>query len=124
MKREQVAAVLERYKPLGIVRGRQFGAELLLRPQDALRLADELGKLGVPIAGVDGWKYVNREHGTVRQDIDVDFSVDDALLRQHDAVERSVALVKDFIRHQLLPDTDFVVLNLDIPQGWDVLGVP
>ncbi len=50
----KLALLFEKYQPLG-----QWKAgELLLKPADALRFADELAAVGVRIWGVDLWYYV------------------------------------------------------------------
>ncbi|CBN56717.1 MULTISPECIES: hypothetical protein [Kamptonema] len=52
---ETLKKVIDKYHTLGMVKA----DELLLRPTDALRLADELEQRGILILGVDIWYYSN-----------------------------------------------------------------
>jgi hypothetical protein len=52
--KQELTSLIKKYEPLG-----QWEAgELLLRPADALRFADDLLAIGVPLWGVDIWYYV------------------------------------------------------------------
>lgn len=107
---------LQAYRAVGFVKG----GELLLPPDDMLRLADELEALGIAITGVTGWYYVKPDDKTaVVEDLGADFSVSEAELRGKNAVQRSVAMVKEYIVSKLPERTAFVSFTLDIPLSWE-----
>lgn len=100
---------MQKYKPCGI----EHGVEFLLPPNTALHFAHDLQKINVTIMGVDGWFYVDQDKGWIVQDLDVDLSIDEETLQEHNAVEKSVVIASRFIRKQLPKRTEFVSFTLD-----------
>lgn len=96
---EKITRLLDIYRPLGIVKA----GELLLRPEDALRLADDLERIGVGIAGVDVWYYVGENIAEGLEGTDLS-----SLLKEEDSVKKSIAYAKQFIREHLSQRTVFV----------------
>ncbi len=98
-----------------------------MRPDDALRLVDELENLGVTILGVDGWYYANPEHkeqGWLSSDLNADLYVGDQALHSYDPVLDSAKVVRQFLLHNLPERDEFVSLTLDVPSDWDAFPVP
>ncbi|MBN1123042.1 MAG: hypothetical protein JXJ17_18350 [Anaerolineae bacterium] len=117
-KRKRFVEILERYRPLGIIKA----GELLLRPDDALRLADELGQLGIAILGCDGWYYVKPgDDKAIAQDLAADFFVGNDVLQGNDSVQKSVKAVKQFIVTSIPEKTDFISFTFDVPPSWDMV---
>ncbi|MBC6473453.1 MAG: hypothetical protein GDA48_12075 [Hormoscilla sp. GM102CHS1] len=88
---------IDKYHHLGIVKA----GELLLRPADAINLADELEQMGILILGVDLWYDLGRE---IAEDPD---SLD---LSQVTDVKNNVAIARDFIANKLPSRITFVSL--------------
>ena len=105
---EQLRQLINVYKPIGIVSGREF----LLHPDDALRLADDLGKIGIRLVGADGWYYANRELNYLVEDPGIGCSVSDDF---SESVEETIALVRNFITTKLPEHIEFVALTPDFP---------
>lgn len=103
-----VIDLLNTYRPLGTVKA----GELLLQPTDALRLADELASIGVPIIGVDIWYRVHC--GLAEDPYGLDLS---SMLERPNAVATTVATAKEYIRTQLPDYIELVSFVID-DQGW------
>jgi hypothetical protein len=90
--KEELASLIKKYEPLG-----QWEAgELLLRPADALRLADDLLAIGVSIWGVDIWYHVK---GGIAEDPScLDFS---GAIGPEWPIERIFSEAKRFIEDRL-----------------------
>ena len=110
-KIEKLRQLLATYKSSGILSGN----ELLLPPQIALRLLDDLVNIDVAVMGTDVWHYVDRKKGWIVQDLAVDFSVDERLLDQVDAAEKTIAAVQHFLNTQLPDRTELVSFTFYVP---------
>ena len=110
----QLTQIMNKYRPLGVMKGSEF----LLTPDDAIRLIDDLEAIGIAITGVDGWRYVDRDKGWIVQDLEVDLSIDDAILQGEQPVQKSSAIAKNYIRNRLPERVSFVSFTLDIPVSW------
>lgn len=100
--------ILDTYLTKGLIKA----GELLLRPRDALFLADDLQRLGVSILGVDIWYQVD---GAIAEDpngLDLSYMTD-----RDDAVEASTAAAKNYIERQLSDRIEFVSFVID-DQNW------
>jgi hypothetical protein len=116
-KRDSLTQIMGQYRHLGVVKG----GELLLRPDDALRLAEELGRIGIAIMGCDGWYYVKPDDDRwIAQDLAVDYYVGDDILQCDEPVRRSVEAVKQFIKTEVTERTAFISFTLDVPASWDL----
>lgn len=108
---EQLLQLAQKYKPLGQI----MLDELLLSADDALKLADDLERIGAPIAGVNFWYYVTvRDQQILAQDHH-ELSVSDAILQGENPVQDSVALAKNFIGLRP-PRATFVSIIVDAPE--------
>jgi hypothetical protein len=97
--KEELAGLLKKYEPLG-----QWEAgELLLRPADALRLADDLLAIGVSIWGVDIW--YRAPSGIAEDPSCLDFS---AAVGPEWPIERVLNEAKRFIEDRLPPHIELV----------------
>src|SRR5690349_16373611 len=107
---EKLPQLMGKYAKQGITKGKL----ILLRPNDALQFVDELETIGVPILGIELWYYVKLEDKDViaENPVGPDFS---DLLSQENAVQKSVALAKDYIGRNLPEKTAFVSFVLDDP---------
>ena len=113
---QQLRGLIQRYRPLGIVKGN----ELLLSPKDALYFANDLKAIDISIMGVDGWHFVDKSKGWIVQDLTVEFGVDEDILQMENASEKSVEQVTKFLE-QLEERIDFVSFILDIPSSWEIV---
>jgi hypothetical protein len=97
--KEELSSLIKKYEPLG-----QWEAgELLLRPADALRLADDLLAIGVLISGVDIWY---RARGGIAEDPScLDFS---GAIGSQWPIERIFGAAKRFIQNGLPPHIELV----------------
>lgn len=113
MLHTQIIQLVGKYRALAPRAWQQLpGTELPLLPEDALRFADELRALGVAIMGLDGWFYVEGDPNRVCEDPYVHFYVGDVVLAGHDAVERSVTLIKEYILNHFPPTHQRVSFTL------------
>lgn len=110
----ELIKLLEKYLPLGVVKG----GELALPPQEALCLATDLQTLGVAITGLDGWYYVNDDPQKIAQDLEVDLTLDENMVHGQAGVKQSAVLIKQFITDFLPPRTRLVSFSLDVPAEW------
>jgi hypothetical protein len=115
ISRDDLTEIMNKYRQLGIVKGK----ELLLPPDQALRLADDLEGVGVAIMSLDGWYYVDRDRGWIVQDLKTDLSLDSDVYSGMQGVHRSVLAVKTFL-NQLSRQVDFVSFTLNVPISWDL----
>jgi hypothetical protein len=99
-----LASLLAKYEPLGF----WSAGELLLRPADALHLADELLALRVGVLGVDLWYRV--EGGICEDPSCLDLS---SMTTEDNPIEGSIREAKSFIAERLPPHVENVsfVLN-------------
>lgn len=97
---EALEQLIDRYHPLGIVKAE----ELLLHPEDAVSLANELEKKGILILGVDFWYYIDNK--IVENPSSLDLS-------EIKNVKTSARLVEEFITNQLPEKTAFVSFVLE-----------
>ncbi len=121
IEQSELAQVLGKYRPLGVLMGR----ELCLRPDEALLLVNDLEAIGVPIMGLDGWCYANPEHrvnGWLMQDLDTDLYVGDTVLRGNNRAHESARIVREYLLHHLLERTEYVSFTLDVPVEWELFG--
>jgi hypothetical protein len=121
--KSELNRLLNKYKRRAIIKG----SELCLRPNDALRLVDELENLGVTILGVDGWYYATPEHkkkAWLSSDLNTDLYIGDQTLQGADPVHDSARVVRQFLLNDLPEQTEFVSLTLDVPSDWDSFLVP
>jgi hypothetical protein len=97
--KQELANLIKKYEPLG-----QWEAgELLLRPADALRFADDLLAIGVSIWGIDIWFYV--EGGIAEDPSCCDFS---GAVGPEWPIERVFSEAKRFIADRLPPHIELV----------------
>jgi hypothetical protein len=89
--------------------------EIPLHPPDAIRLADDLEVLGIPIMGLDGWSYTL--DGQYVFETLFHYYVGDDVLSSPDAVQRSVSLIKEFIATQLPDHIPLVAFTLQMTYG-------
>ena len=59
MTDDQISGLREKYRPLGIVKGREF----LLPPEDAIHFLRDLAEMEVVVIGCELWQYVDRSKG-------------------------------------------------------------
>jgi hypothetical protein len=108
---EQLLQLANQYKP----RGQIMLDELLLSADSALKLADDLERLNIPVAGVNFWYYVTvRDQQILAQDHH-ELSVSDAILQGDNPVQDSVALAKNFIGLRP-PRATFISIIVDAPE--------
>jgi hypothetical protein len=110
-QKSELARLLAEYRHGAV----EWGGELLLRPGDALRLVDDVERLGVAVLGADGWHYTDRAKGWIVEEPEADLAVPESILQEPDVVRRSAEAARDFIRNRLTPATEFVSLVLDTP---------
>lgn len=92
--------LLDQYQKLGIVKA----GELLLNPQDAVNLAEEIAEKGILILGVDIWYYLGDQ--IVEDPSSLDLSdISDAKI--------SAEISKKFITTQLPENIVYVSFVLD-----------
>ena len=118
--KEKLIALMEQYKSQGLVKG----SHLLLPPDNALKLVDELEGLGVVILGVSGWYYVRpNDPKWLAEDRTLDMYIGDDVFHGDNPVHEGAAKVKNFIENHLHETTPFVILTLDVPVEWDILQI-
>lgn len=110
---EEVLARYHNLAPPGWREDNWLPGEIPLLPIDAVRLADEVGALGIPIMGVTGWSYTGDTESAVFERPG-GYYVGDKILSDDDAVAHSLALVKKYITTGLHPLIHRVALNLDL----------
>jgi len=104
-----------------MARGFLKGGELLIKPEDALEMADDLERIHVPLMGVTGWHIVDRDKGWIVEDLAVDYYVGDAIWFGNNPVEESIQAVKQYLTESLPQSAEFVTLDIDMPNIKDVL---
>jgi hypothetical protein len=104
----QLINLLDRFAEGGFVKA----GELLLPPDDAIRLARALAEINVPIIGVDVWYWVGMS--IAENPNGLDFS---PMLGQPAAPLETMRRAVTFIEAQLPPDTAFVSFVID-DEGW------
>jgi hypothetical protein len=105
--------LVQRYRSRGILVGR---SELLLTPETALNLVDELMSLGVVIAEVSPWYYGDPIHKQrITEFVGYDFDLTDEVIFGVNAAIRSADLAKQFIIHNLPENTALVSLMVVEP---------
>lgn len=115
MLQSLLSDLMAQYRPLGMIKA----GVLLLKPDDALRLAEDLEKLDVAIMGLDCWCYSDRDgRSTITQDAALSVEIDPKILNSDRAVQDSVMRVKRFISGELPPNAIFISLTLHIPYTW------
>jgi hypothetical protein len=92
--------LLDKYQELGIIKA----GELLLTPQDAVNLVEEIAQKGILILGVDLWYYLGD------QIVEDPSSLD---LRNISDAKISAEVAKKFIITQLPENIVYVSLILD-----------
>lgn len=117
MQERQLMDLAKTFQQRGIVKG----GELVLSVNDAMDFAEALKEIGVAIMGVDGWYYVDAEKKYLAQNLAVDFTVDETILRQKStAVENSISLVKEYL--ETCGPFSLVSFTLDIPPSLDLFS--
>ena len=106
---ETLKKVIDKYHTLGIVKA----DELLLRPTDALRLADELEQKGILILGLDIWYYIGDQVAEDPGSLD---------LSEITNVTVSAKLSREFITSHLPEKTAFVSFVLEEDTNWETEG--
>lgn len=106
---ETLKKVIDKYHTLGMVKA----DELLLRPTDALRLADELEQRGILILGVDIWYYIGDQIAEDPGSLD---------LSEITNVKVSAKLTREFITTHLPEKTAFVSFVLEEDTNWETEG--
>jgi len=114
----ELHSVVKKYLGRGILKG----GELLLKPEDALEMADDLEIIQVPLLGVTGWHYVDRNKGWIVEDLAVDYYVGDSIWLGNNPVEESIKAVKEYLTESLPPSAEFVTLDIDMPKINDLLN--
>jgi phosphotransacetylase len=97
---EALEQLIDKYHHLGIIKAQ----ELLLHPEDAVSLANELEKKKILILGVDLWYYIDNK--IVEDPSSLDLS-------EIKNAKTSARLVKEFITNQLPERTAFVSFVLE-----------
>ena len=105
---EKFKRIMRKYNPWGIKTG---SSDLILPPDKALDLLDELAELGVVIIGGHVWYYVDRAKGWAREDIEEYWSLTEQDLASPDVVQRGAALARDYIVNRLPQGADAVSLT-------------
>ncbi len=105
MSEQELERLIDKFKPLGIFKA----GELLLRPEDALRFADELEKSDAGILGVDLWYLIGDSIAEDPASMDLSGYIGKENWRQ-----TSVAAAKKFISSQLPTHIVYVSFVLDI----------
>src|SRR5262245_14512409 len=106
---DQLVELMKKYRSIGLLKAGQ----LLLKPDDALRLADELEPLGIAVMGLDTWCYKEFEaRTTLSQEQMQTLEIKPDVLIGPRAVQESITLVKRFITQSLPPNAVFVSLTL------------
>jgi hypothetical protein len=115
MLQDDLVALMSRFRSQGLIKA----GDLLLKPDAALRLVDEVEQMGVPIMGVDCWCYTEVDaRTTLSQANMVGLEIDKATLNSSRAVKDGAIQARKFITENLPPNTIFVSLNLHIPYTW------
>jgi hypothetical protein len=107
----QLRHLAEQYRGRGIIKG----TELLLRPEDAIRLSKDLATLNVLIIGCEGWYYINEANKWIVQDLAIELSVESFIPYDQLTVEQAGQIVLYFLIEQLPSHISFVSLHLDDP---------
>lgn len=94
--RTMIDTITSKYDSRGILKG----SELLLQPNDALLLADDLAAAGILIIGIELWYTIQRDAKEyfVEDPYGPNFSY---LLQADDAVPKANASVKHYLTHEL-----------------------
>jgi hypothetical protein len=108
--KEQLRELIKKYEG----RIRDLGGEMGTSTQYALEVVDELEKMGVIIEGIAGWYEAGPRHppGRAVEDLGVQFSVGDEVMRSPDAVHQAAAFVRHYIQHKLKPKTAYISFTL------------
>lgn len=107
--------LIRQYLDIGILKG----TEILLSPKLALKMANELRELGIPLMGITGW-YLLKE-GEIVEDLDVDYYVGDEIFLSENAVAESHDAVKTYLLNRLPETATYISLDLNIPQWMGII---
>jgi hypothetical protein len=112
--------IVEKYRPSGILKG----VELLLPPEVAISLIDELSQFGVMIWGCDLWRFLDPKKDPKRivALVGAGILVDDPKLPEIATAARNAKAVKEFIQHRLPEDAELISLIFDDAAVYDVFG--
>ena len=116
---EKLIRILRRYSKIAIEKSEEF----LFKPEDAIKLVDELHSIEIPVMGITGWYYVgDPKDGNLAEDMRVDYYVGDKVWFGDNRVDDSTNLVKVYILNHLTLHTDFVSLDLDISNWQEIFA--
>lgn len=104
--------IKQKYEKIGI----QKGVELLLLPEDAIKLIDDLVEIGVRLLGCDCWRYVDikeKDTGKILEIVGGGVIVE---LPENSLIIDDANYVKEFISNKLYEDVNFVSLIYDEPE--------
>lgn len=104
MSREQLCALLDKYRAVGVVRRVEF----LVPPGEAVRFARDLAALGAVIVGADFWSYVDRQRGWVMELVGADLPVDQYIPWADMTPAKNLVIVEDWLVNKLFEGTDLV----------------
>jgi len=112
--RNDLKLLLEKYIPLGILKGVEF----LLPPEVAIPFVDDLVARNVKINGCDLWKYIDRKNNQI-------VALLGAGMMMHDANKETVhgrgEAVKNYIQNHLPEDAQLVSLIYDEDDIYDLV---
>ena len=112
--REDLVTLLKRYYQLAQKLNPELyplsGGELVLPPREMKLLVRDLQALGVPILGLDGWRFWNSRGDTIVQDLGVFFDTEMS-------PEKSPF---QYIDDDLPKDIDLVSIGVVVPIWWEL----
>ena len=118
MDRERLVKLIESYRAVGVIHGREF----LLPPSDAISFARGLSDLGLVIAGADFWCYVDKEKGWIKQLVGADIPVEKQVPWEEMTAKKNFRIVESFLMNELPEETDLVSFLFKDPEWDDLLA--
>ncbi len=103
--------LIQSYREKGIKKG----VELLLLPEQAIMLIDELVEVGIRILGCDSWCYVDSYENDPNRVLEIVGGGVLVELPEDSSVIEDANFVKEFILEKLPEDAKFVSLIYDEP---------
>lgn len=109
MTTETLWNLVRRYRAVGIL---WHGRELLLSPEHAISLVDDLDRIGVAVLGCDFWRWNNSAKGFMEL-AGAGMGVDSP--RNSREATLNAETVKRFLRERFPPDAELVSFVFDDP---------